>query len=597
MMASNSRINPPDKDHSQRYPLGDPTEAALLTLAAKAWYKPRRIDKAYPELFEFSFDSVRKVMSSIRRIDWKMYLLAKWSPRALLAKSIKVQTANKIKQITDTDRDEITTYVDEMASNAMRNIAMAYRPLTAAETKEIDSLIEISKKKWHKLFSSKIQTINDRMTQYEKWLIYLWVASIIDPPRDNAQMAIQAAHDAKIKVVMITWDYVLTAKAIAEKIGLVDEEWKYKIIHNEYLKKKTDIKLLQDLKHDNVIFARTSPEDKLRIVQLLKKAWNTVAVTWDGINDAPALKNANIWVAMGRIWTDVAKDSSKIILMDDSFATLVESIKEWRVIYKNLTKTIVASMTTNGWELWIVIFSLGIASFTWLPIAIGAVQILAIDLIWEMLPLIALTFDPANRGIMKEWPRKLWNHILDKKTIISLIVTWLYMGALAFTAYLAYGWLHGIKLREVGADSHRYRSATTVTYTTIILWQFFNILSVRAWNFRSLFTRYIFTNRRLLVSFVISLCLVAVVVYVPFVSKYFGFWPLALADWWISISAAIVYVLGREIWKYFFYRKERSIRRARRLWEELEDKNDNAELGQEDDDIPLGNLEAELVMN
>lgn len=315
------------------------------------------------------------------------------------------------------------------------------------------------------------------------------------------------------------------------------------------LEKKTDIQLLYDLRNKYIIFSRTAPEDKLRIVALLKEWHNIVAVTWDWVNDAPALKEASIWVSMWKIWTDVAKEASEIVLLDDSFSTLVNAIKEWRIIYQNLKKTILSSITSNGWELFAVLMSLIAKAIFNIPIAISAVQILAVDLIWEVWPLTMVTNDPPMPWMMEARPRSVKNHLLNKKVILDLIRAWAMMWVIAFTMYIAYYLIHGLSPYNFDTNNIHYAIATSVTYLTIIFCQYINILSRRVW-IQSIFSSYTLTNRKLRLSFAISIVAMCFLFYNPIINKYFWFWPLAMVDWSLALFWAWLFLLYRENVKY-----------------------------------------------
>lgn len=528
-MDSNAKINPPDSEHATRYAIGDPTEAALVSLAAKTGWDIKKLDVVHQEIHQYGFDSVRKMMSTVRMIDKQKIVYVKWATSALLEKCTQIYDGKSIRKITQHDKKRIEEYVDNTSESAMRNISFAYKLLD-----EYDPSM-----KWNEV---------------EHSLIFLWCASSIDPPRIEVPAAIKAANEAKIKIIMITGDYGLTAEAIAKRIGLEDEA-PIKIIKWSQLATMPDIQLAQILhKPGPIIFSRTSPEDKLRIVILLKKTHNIVAVTGDGINDAPALKNANIWVAMGKIGTDVAKDASEIILLDDSFNTLVYAIKEGRIIFQNLEKTILACITSNGWELFTVLPSLAMKAIFGLPMAIDPLQILAIDMIGEMGPLTALTRDPPQKNIMQDWPRNVSDHIINKPVMLDLLFAGFLMGSIAFTNYLLYMLFHGFTFASFSDSSTYYPIATSITYTSIIFCQFMNILSRRSGK-QSIFTSYLRSNKKLLWAFWISLTLVLILIYAPFIHTYFAFGLMDIKDRLFPIAGAIVFLLVRELQKYFQRRK------------------------------------------
>ena len=524
ILDSTARVNPPDSEHPLRYCMGDPTEAALITMANKAWFDLIKLQSSYPKLWEYWFDSSRKMMSTVRDVDGQKIVYVKWAARSILDNCTQIFDWQVIRKITKRDRDRIMASIDQFASQAMRNLTIAYRVLDPNVT-------------------------SMTMQETETDLIFLWFASIMDPPREEVADAIQAAYLAKIKVIMITWDYGLTAEAIAKKIWLSPQDKQILIIKWEELRKKTDIQLLYDLRNQYIIFSRTSPEDKMRIVSLLKKEHNIVAVTWDWVNDAPALKEANIWVAMWKIWTDVAKEASEIVLLDDSFSTLVNAVREWRIIYQNLKKTVLGAITTNGWELFTILMSLCAKAIWNIPMAIIPIQILAIDLIWEMWPYMMITYDPAQPWLMEAKPRNVKNHLLNKKTIFDLIYSWALMGIIAFAAYLIYFIIHDISPFGLDTSSILYMTWNSVTYVTINICQYMILLSRRT-GIDSIFSKYTLTNRKLRLSFAISISLILVLIYNPLVSQYFRFWPMNRIDWILPISWWIIYLGLRELWKY-----------------------------------------------
>ncbi|MFZ2151181.1 MAG: cation-transporting P-type ATPase [Candidatus Absconditicoccaceae bacterium] len=524
ILNSTARVNSPDSEHPLWYCMGDPTEGALITMSNKALFDLVKLQSSYPKLREYGFDSSRKMMSTVRDVDGQKIVYVKGAARSILDNCSQIFDGKQIRKITKRDKDRILAAIDYFASQAMRNLTLAYRVLDPNVT-------------------------SMTMQETESDLIFLGFASIIDPPREEVADAIQAAYLAKIKVIMITGDYGLTAEAIAKKIGLSPQDQPILIIKGEELRKKTDIQLLYDLRNPYVIFSRTSPEDKMRIVSLLKKEHNIVAVTGDGVNDAPALKEANIGVAMGKIGTDVAKDASEIVLLDDSFSTLVNAIREGRIIYQNLKKTVLGAITTNGGELFTILMSLCAKAIRNIPIAIIPIQILAIDLIGEMGPYMMITYDPAKPGLMEAKPRNVKNHLLNKKTIIDLIYSGALMGIIAFSAYLIYFIIHNISPFGLDTLDILYMTGNSVTYVTINICQYMILLSRRT-GIDSIFSKYTLTNRKLRFSFVISITLILVLIYNPFVSEYFRFGPMSWIDWILPVLGGIIYLGIHELRKY-----------------------------------------------
>ena len=521
---AHARVNPPDTEHQLWYAIGDPTEAALIVLAEKMWFDVDHVNKDYPEIYEFGFDSVRKMMSSIRTVDNKIFTYVKWAPKEVLEKCSLYYDGKIIRKITEDDKNKILESIDGLSGQAMRNLAIAYKPMDTPETKY-------------------------SMENVESELIFLWFASIIDPPREEVAAAITAAHQAHIKVIMITGDYNLTAKAIGESIGLIKENTDLFMIDWDNIRQQSDIQLLKDMQHECVIFWRTSPEDKLRIVSLLKKNANIVAVTWDGINDAPALKMANIWVAMGKIGTDVAKEASEIVLLDDSFGTLVNAIREWRIIFQNIKKSAILAVASNGGELFAVLFSLFIGMNFGIPLAISAVQILMIDLMAELIPITALTWDPPEKWLMEAKPRDVNQHIFNKPVIIDWIWFGLLMWGIGFVNYILYFIFHWLSLHGINTAGVSYATANAVTYTSIMACQYVNIISLRTWPNETIFTSYFRSNKKLLRAFIISFVGILLLLYVPVVRDYLAFGSMRLVDWIFPLGAGVIYLIARELKK------------------------------------------------
>ena len=524
IFASNAKICTPDSEHPKWYAIGDPTEAALITLAGKAGVDFKSLDKKYPELKEFTFDAARKRMSSVRKIDNEHRIYVKGAPLSVIERCSHIWDGSKIREITQADKDLILKKTDEFAMMALRNLAYAYRIIPKYDP-------------------------NIKMEEAEQNLIWLGLVSMIDPPRKDVKAAIESALKAYVRVIIITGDYALTAEAIAKKIGMTSgKDKKITVVTGKELSTMSDIDLLQKLIFTNLIFARTSPEDKLRIVDLLKRAGEVVAVTGDGVNDAPALKKADIGVAMGRTGTDVAKESSELILLDDSFGTLVTAIQEGRTIFQNLKKTIMSTITSNMAELTAVLLSLIFTSLYGTPLAILAVQILAIDLVGEMVPLTFLTWDPAGKKLMTTPPRNPSSHIITGKTLFNICWAGFIMGGLGFINFMFLFARENVSAVGIASDNPMYLRATTLTYVTIILGQWMNILSRRAEG-ESVFTSYLWSNKRLLIGYLISLFFIINISYNPYVSQFLNTGPLTMVDWGLAITAAVIFLLIREFYK------------------------------------------------
>jgi len=522
-MASNAEIHEPDKDHPGWYPIGDPTEAALITASTKLGTRSPKEDEENPELKEFPFDSERKRMSSIRQFDNKKVLCMKGAIDSVISVSKYIYKRGKAAKLTKKNAEMLNTLNVEYSKNAMRVLAFGYREL-------------------------KDSKHDYEMDDAEKNIILLGLMAMNDPAKEGVKEAVESAHEAHIKTYVMTGDHAITAQAIGRQIHLSPDNEEAVVITGEELSETKDEKLTQIMEdHESLIFSRVSPEDKLRIVKMLKGKGEVVAVTGDGVNDAPALKSAHIGVAMGSIGTDVAKEASELVLLDDSFSTLIYAIREGRTIYDNLKKTIIASLTSNGGELAIVLLGLaGVALFGW-PIPILVIQILAIDLLAEILPLTALTFDPGSRDLMTSPPRRQQEHILNRYTLSEILFLGFLMGALGFTNFVVFIGRTGA---ELTMTHDLYSRATTLSYATIVFCQFTNILS-RRYTYDSFFNSNFWSNKKILWSIVISIGFTMTTIYTPFINRFLGFAPLTISDWVSVFAAAALFLLAHEVIKTF----------------------------------------------
>ena len=525
-MASNAEIHAPDEEHDTWFPVGDPTEAALVTMSTKIGTRSPTEDEENPELKEFPFDSERKLMSSVRQFGDRKQLAMKGATGSVLSVSKYIYRDGKAEPITEKDHDTINAVNEAFSKKALRVLAIAYRPLDQ---------------------SGK----NYALEEAEKDVTFLGLAGMTDPPREGVGEAIAVCHGAGIRTFIMTGDHQITAQAVGMEIGLSESGHPSPVITGYELKAMDDSVLAGVMsKEESLIFSRVDPEDKLRIVELLEKNGEVVAVTGDGVNDAPALRKADIGVAMGKIGTDVAKEASELVLLDDSFPTLVEAVREGRTIYANLRKTVLASMTSNAAELFVVLLGLAAVALKDWAIPILAIQILAIDLLAEIMPLTCLTFDPGFEGIMKRPPRDLGEHILNRITSLEVISLGLLIGTLAFSNYALFMNRQGTTFTLVSLDPLLYARATTITYLTIAFCQFANILSHR-FERSSIFNSNFFSNRILLGSIAGSILLILFVVHTPGVRDFLRFAPLSWIDWLHVLGAAALYLTAFEVLKMF----------------------------------------------
>lgn len=523
--ASNAKIYSPDSSHPNWYCIGDPTEAALVTLAQKSGLDIEYLNQNYPELKEFPFDSVRKRMSSIRNYDNQLTVFIKGAPESVLDRCNRIWSLDgTIRDLNNDDRNRIKSQNDEMANNAMRNLAYAFR--------SIDESVD------YRQHNPDI---------VENDLIYMGMVSIIDPIREEVADAMQAARDANIRVSIVTGDYALTARAIAVRAKLADSSEDIEVVEGDKLHALMDSEVLELVLRGGIVFSRVSPEDKMRIVGLAKDNNRVIAVTGDGINDAPALKRADIGVAMGKTGTDVAKQSAEIVLLDDSFHTLVGAIQKGRTVYQNIRKATVSCLTSNFGELMTVLIGLAALSLFGIPPAITPILILSIDLIAELFPIAALGWDKPDKELMHDQPRDVKNHIFNTSTFFDLLFTGTLMGILAYGNYIFFAFRNGVSASEL-MNSKLYLSAVTVTYVTIVLCQLVNILVRRSRE--STLSAYLFTNKQLWMAISFSITCVLIIVYVPFAGSIFGSGALSLEDWCFALLAAIIFFAVKEMDKY-----------------------------------------------
>lgn len=525
-MACNARIHKPDKNHKSWYSIGDPTEAALITLSSKGGFFSDKKDKENTKIQEFPFDSEIRRMSTVRKVNGDIVLTLKGSTESILSISKYIYKNGKNIQMTSKQKKEIQKINEQYSEEGLRVLAIARREL-------------------------KPQKEEYEREKAEKDVTFLGLMAMIDPPKEGVEQAIKDSQKAHIRVFILTGDHPETAQAVGREIGLPDPGKSTPIIIGTELKKLDKRKLKKLLKENQyIIFSRVDPEDKLRIVATLEEQGEVVAVTGDGVNDAPALKKAHIGVAMGQRGNDVAKEASRLVLLDDNFSTLVHAVEEGRTIYTNLKKTVFASLTTNVGELAVVLLGLMAAALADYPIPILAAQILAIDLLGEIGPLTLLTFDPPGKDTMTRYPRKLDEHMLTWVSTSEITFMGIVIGALAFLNFYLFMVRNGISLTINDVNTMAYFKATALSYCTIIFCQYVNILQRREERV-SLFHRNFFSNKILLISILMTIGLVAIIIYAPYISHFMAFGPLALIDWLFVLGAAFVYLFIFEALKFF----------------------------------------------
>ncbi|MBN8700357.1 MAG: cation-transporting P-type ATPase [Chitinophagales bacterium] len=519
-LSSTGKINPPDKYHPGWYCIGDPTEASFAALAMKAGFSLEEVNNDYPVVKSFGFDSFRKRAAIIRTHNGKVISFIKGSLESVLAASTQIISDGNIAKLTETQKQEIISMSAAFAENALRIIAIAYKDLDGKDD----------------------YTIEDA----EQDLIFAGFVTMLDPPHEEVKGAIESVFKAHMKVFMITGDNEVTAKAIAKNIGLMNENNEFPdVVNGIELQKMSDPQVCAVFSKRAVIFSRVSPDDKFRIVDLLKKQGEIVAVTGDGVNDTLSLKRADIGVAMGLSGSKVAQEAANIVLLDDNFSTIVVAVKEGRTIFWNLEKNIKINLACNIAELSCVLFGFA-GAFMGIATPILAVQILLIDMVGEMFPLMMLTYDPPENNIMENPPRNPNDKILTKDTLKDILFNGIIKGLVAYGAFLAV-YFHDHHLAD------HYEKAITVTFVSIIFGNYANTVSTRTYG--KALGKYFFSNTKLLVGFALSIASVMLIVYLPVFNLYFHTSSLMPVDWLFPLAAGVVCLTIYE------YRKKRNNRR------------------------------------
>ncbi len=528
-LCNNARLQPPSSTDEKWGVLGDPTEGALVVLAEKGGFDREKLTFAFKKVAENPFESRRKRMSVVVSKSNRLLALVKGAPLEVLKLSDKVFIDGQVLTLDENLRKEIIEANDKFARSALRVLGLAYRELAPNET----------------YFSSE---------EVEKNLIFLGLAAMMDPPRPEVEEAIEKCKEAGIKVIMITGDYGLTAEAIARRIGLVSG--RARIYEGERLSSLTFGQLRDVVTQPELIFARVSPEDKMNIVKALKENGEVVAVTGDGVNDAPALKQADIGVAMGITGTDVAKEAAEMILLDDNFASIVNAIEEGRAVFANIKRFITYIFASNIPE--IVPYLVFVLSGGLIPLPLTVLQILAVDLGTDMVPALALGAEPPEPGLIKKPPRSLKDRLLNKKLLLRAYGFLGVIEAVAglssyFFAYFRAGWRPFAPLTSFSSEV--YGKAITMSLAAIVAVQIGNGFACRSEE-ESIFKIGFFSNRFYLVGIVSELALIFLFVYLPFFQRLFGHRPLDLLDWLFLFFWTPFILLAEELRKAWLRKKK-----------------------------------------
>ena len=477
--------------------MGDPTETALV----KAFYKDSKELQKFVEkskrVYEISFDSTRKMMTVIMNENGKETCYMKGAPERVLEKCNSVLENGKVKPLTYQKKKQIYSYIEAMSNRALRCIAAAYKEenLVKNESVECD-------------------------------LIFLGVAGSMDPPRIEVKDAVLKCKMAGIKPIMITGDHKNTALAIAKSINICNSD--DQAVTGDELEKMSDSELVKKVNKIRV-FARVSPNHKLRIVRAFKKDNNIVAMTGDGVNDAPAIKEADIGVAMGISGTDVTKEAAAMVLMDDNFATIVSAVEEGRVIYDNIRKFIRYLLSCNLGE----VLTMFLASLFYLPNPLTPIQILFVNLATDGLPAIALGVDPPDKDIMRQSPREKNEGIFARGLWEKIIVRGSLIGVCTLLSFMS-GRYYGMDLA----------TCRTITMCTLVMSQLLHVFECRSER-HSIFEINIFSNIYLLGAVLVSMTMICCLLYIPFLSGIFNTVALNLGQWLLVIFfSGIIFLIN-----------------------------------------------------
>ena len=529
-LCNGSKIDPPSDRNKNWSVIGDPTDGALLVAALKYGQiiEELILEKPTIDILPFSFE--RKRMSTIHALKDDVLIYTKGAPRNILDQCNKVFVDGKVEDLTQESMEWIEARIHEFANEGLRVIAFAYKKIPKADYKKGE--------------------------ENEKDLIFVGLAGMRDPPRKEVKSAVQKAKEAGIKTVIITGDYGPTAEVIAEEVGIVEKDFA-QVIRGVDLEDLSDQAIVDEVKKGNVIFARVAPEQKLRIVKVLKESGEIVAVTGDGANDAPSLKEADIGVAMGASGTDVAREAADIVLLNDSFASIVKAVESGRAIYENIRKFIVYVFSHNWAELipFVLYAALGI------PLPLLVVQVLAIDLAIDVIPSLALSREPPEAGIMQEPPRSIKERLFTRRVLIRSVFIGVIIAAGAMigclNAWAAGGWHIGMPVPadwQFGVSgitaNPLYLKGVTMMFAGIVVAQAGNVLACRT-SKQSIFRTSLKTNKWIIAGIISQISILAVLIYVPLLQHVFGTVALGLTDWAFLISLALVVVFAEEIRKFF----------------------------------------------
>ncbi|MBI3585218.1 MAG: HAD-IC family P-type ATPase [Nitrospinae bacterium] len=525
-LCNNANLCPPSKEVPYWRVIGDPTEGALLSLGEKGGLKIETLRSKNYRVAHLPFESMRKRMTTIyeegargKGQGARIIAYVKGASNETLNLCTKIYLDEKVVNLTDEEREIILKQNDSMAEKGLRILAVACREMEYQKEYTVE--------------------------ETERDLTFIGLVAMFDPPREEVRNAVHECQSAGIRVVMITGDYGITAKTIAGQVGIARKDTK--VITGEELDRLSHRELKEILRKGEVIFARAAPKDKLRVVSALQDNGEIVAVTGDGVNDAPALKKADIGIAMGIRGSDVAKESAEIILSDDNFATIVDAVREGRGVYANIKKFVTYIFASNIPE---IVPFIAFVIFR-IPLPLTVMQILAIDLGTDVVPALGLGVEPPEKGIMNQPPRPKDKRLLDFKLLAR---AYMFLGPIEailcmagfFFAYWLRGWQPGMDMPSSGVI---YATATTMSLCGIVASQIGNVFACRT-EMESVLSAGFFKNRLILIGIAIEVILILILDYTALFQKIFGLAPLRLNDWMLLLIFPIVVLTADEIRKY-----------------------------------------------
>lgn len=532
-LCSNAKILKSTAENLKFSVLGDPTEACLSVVAEKFGINLDENKLWAKRLKEFPFDSERKRMSTIHQLTKLIYgtnliSITKGAPKEVVELCHYSLQNGTISELNEESRKKILEANDQYARKGYRVLAVAYRDLKES-------------------FASQ-NSINDSTSEsIENNLIFQGLMIMSDPPREFVEESIAKCHNGKIRIIMMTGDYELTALSIAKKIGVVLGE-NPRVVTGKELESLSDDELKDILKNE-VLFARVAPEQKYRIVSNLQEMGHIVAVTGDGVNDAPSLKKADIGVAMGISGTDVAKEAADMILTDDNFSSIVSAIEQGRAVYSNIQKFLTYIFCGNMAEATpLLVFLLSKAR---IPLPLTVMQILTIDLGTDMVPALGLGVEPAESGVMNRPPREKTITLLNKNLLIKSFLWYgglesmLSMGAFFFTFLVS-----NVGLNNMSSNGLVYHQATTMALGGIIFSQVGMVMNSRT--VRSSIVNFkLFANKTINLGIVIEIILFALLCYVPILQSVFNTAPIGLKDWLYLLLCPLIIIIFEESRKWY----------------------------------------------